>query len=183
MDNGESSYHRYLNGNDDGLLAIIDEYKTGLTLYINGIVGDMHLAEELMVDTFTKLAVKKPRFNGRAAFKTWLYAIGKNLAFDTLKKRRNTVPLEEIENYVDDGDGLEEEYLRTERNVMIRRMLDKLKPEHKSALWLVYFEDFSVSEAARIMKTSRRSFTCLLYRARQALKLQLEKEGVYYDEF
>ena len=176
MDNGESSYRRFLDGDDEGLLRVIDEYKTGLTLYINGIVGNLHLAEELTVDTFTRLAVKKPRFNGEAAFRTWLFAIGKNLAFDALKKRREVVPLEEIENYASDGEGPEEIYLRTERNRLIRRKLEKLKAEHKSAVWLVYFEGFSVAEAARIMRMSRRSFTCLLYRAKQALKTQLEKD-------
>ncbi len=184
MDNGESSYRRYLDGDDKGLLTLIDEYKTGLVLYVNSIVCDLGLAEEIMIDTFAKLAVKKPRFRGEGSFKTWLYAIGKNLAFDTLKKAgRGDVPLEEAERYTDDGRSVEEDYLRTERNIALRRVLDGLKHDYRSAVWLVYFENFSPSEAARVMKMTRRRFTTLLYRAKKSLKERLEKEGICNDEF
>ena len=36
------------------------------------IVQDSALAEEIMQDTFVRLAVKKPKFNGKSSFKTWL---------------------------------------------------------------------------------------------------------------
>ena len=70
--------------------------KLSLMLYINSQVKDMSLAEELTLDTFTKLTVKRPRFRGEGSFKTWLYTIGRNLAIDTLRKRKNYVPLDEV---------------------------------------------------------------------------------------
>ena len=84
MDHGESSYCRFLDGDDEGIAELVKEYKDGLTFYLNSIVGDLCLAEELMQDTFTKLVIKRPRFRGESAFKTWLYTIGRNLATDTL---------------------------------------------------------------------------------------------------
>ena len=64
MDIGASSYRRYLDGDDTGLVEIIKENKDGLTLYINGYVNDIFVAEDLMEETFFKLATKRPRFFG-----------------------------------------------------------------------------------------------------------------------
>ena len=68
MDIGASSYLRYLDGDDTGLIEIIRDYKDGLTLYINGYVDNIFTAEDLMEDVFFKLAAKKPRFSGRSSF-------------------------------------------------------------------------------------------------------------------
>ena len=46
MDIGESSYRRYLDGDDTGLTDIIRYYKDGLTLYINTYVKNIFVAEE-----------------------------------------------------------------------------------------------------------------------------------------
>ena len=48
MDNGESSYRRYLSGDDEGLVEIIRDYKDGLILYLNSIVSNIHTAEYIM---------------------------------------------------------------------------------------------------------------------------------------
>ena len=48
MDNGASSYRRFLdNGDVQGLDEIIIEYSDGLILYLTSIVGNVHTAKEL----------------------------------------------------------------------------------------------------------------------------------------
>lgn len=92
MDNGASSYDRYLAGDDSALGDIVREYKDGLTVYLDSFTDNIHDAEELMEETFFRLAYKKPKFSGKSSFKTWLYSIGRNLALDHLrrmKKKRN----------------------------------------------------------------------------------------------
>ena len=61
MDRGSSSYLRFLNGDDSGMEEIITEYKDGLIFYLNSLVGDLWLAEELAEDTFVLLCTKKPK--------------------------------------------------------------------------------------------------------------------------
>ncbi|MCR4760149.1 MAG: RNA polymerase subunit sigma-24, partial [Oscillospiraceae bacterium] len=82
MGNDADRYRRYLAGDDNGLIEIIDRYHEGLTLYLNSIVRNICVAEELMQETFIRLAVRKPRFSGRKYFKTWLYCIAKHCAID-----------------------------------------------------------------------------------------------------
>ena len=69
MDNGASSYRRFLDGDDKGLAEIVRDYSDGLILYLNGIVNNISLAEELMEETIFKIITKKPRFNEKNSFK------------------------------------------------------------------------------------------------------------------
>lgn len=57
MDNGAKSYRRFREeGDENGLVEIIRDYKDGLIFYMNSFVGNIHLAEELAKDTFVMLA-------------------------------------------------------------------------------------------------------------------------------
>ena len=58
MDNGASSYRRFLDGDDKGLAEIVGDYKDGLILYLNGYVNNIFIAEELTEDTFFRLITK-----------------------------------------------------------------------------------------------------------------------------
>jgi DNA-directed RNA polymerase specialized sigma24 family protein len=93
MDNGASSYRRFLDGDDEGLAEIIKIYNAGLTLYLNSFVNNLSVADELSEDTFVKIGVKKPHFSGKSSFKTWLFAIGRNIAVDYIRKTSNTTTI------------------------------------------------------------------------------------------
>ena len=47
MDNGASSYRRFLQGDEEGFAEIVRTYKDGLILYLNGYVNNLYTAEEL----------------------------------------------------------------------------------------------------------------------------------------
>lgn len=184
MDNGESSYRRFLNGDDEGLILIIKDYKDGLILYLNSYVNNICVAEDLMQETFFKIAVKKPQFKGNSSFKTWLYTIGRNLAIDYLRhnSKASVSSITIMENYIEDEANLEKQYIKNERKSIIHKALTRLKPEYRQVLWLVYFESFSNQEAAQVMHKSKRQIENLCFRAKQALKATLKKEGFEYEE-
>ena len=184
MDNGAESYRRFLQGDDKAFVEIIRDYKDGLILYLNGFVNNILTAEELTEDVFFKLVTKKPRFNEKSSFKTWLYTIGRNTAVDYLRRnsKQKEVSAEEIRETEDERLSIEQSYIKQERLLLIHRTLEKLKPEYKQVLWLVYFEDFSQKETAKIMKKSVHSIETLVYRARLALKAELEKGGFIYED-
>lgn len=184
MEQGTESYRRFLAGEESGLVELIRDYKDGLILYLNTIVGDMDQAESLAEDTFVRLAVKKPKDRGGAGFRTWLYTIGRNLAIDHLRRRRRTqtVPLEDCHDLRADQEELERMYLRQERRVLLRRTMDRLPPDQRQVLWLLYFEQFTAAQAARVMGKTVHSVETLAWRARKALRRELEQEGYSYDE-
>ncbi len=184
MDNGASSYRRFLDGDDKGIAEIVGDYKDGLTLYLNGYVSNIFIAEELTEDTFFRLITKKPRFSGKSTFKSWLYAIGRNVAVDFIRhnSRLLNTPIEDLENYLCEEQSLERSYIKEESKIIVHRALSKLNSDYRTILWLVYFEGFSNREAATAMKKSDRQIKNLLYRAKQSLKSKLEKEGFVYEE-
>ena len=87
MDNGASSYRRFLDGDKNALIDIISDYRESLVLFLSNYVADFGLAEEIAEEVFVKLYVDKPKFGGRSSFKTWLFTIGKNASLDILKNR------------------------------------------------------------------------------------------------
>ena len=184
MDNGASSYRRFLSGDENGLAEIILAYRDGLILYLHSFTGDLRLAEELAEDTFVLLGTKKPRDKGTGSFKTWLYTIGRNLALNTLRrqKRNPEVSLELCPEVSSEEAALEQAYLRQEQKITVHRALHKLKAEYRQVLWLVYFEGMSLKEAASVLKKRIHTVEVLVSRARKALKTQLEKEGFFYEE-
>lgn len=183
MENGESSYHRFCDGEDEGLTMIVRDYKDGLVLYLNTYVNNIYIAEDIMQETFVKIAVKKPKFKGKSSFKTWLYAIGRNVALDYLRhnSKVSVSSVEDMENYIKDETDLEKLYLKDEQKITIHKAMSMLLPEYRQVLWLVYFEEISNSEAALIMRKSNKQIENLIFRAKQSLKSILEKEGFEYE--
>ena len=185
MDNGASSYRRFReDGDESGLVEIIRDYKDGLILYLNSFVGNIHTAEEIAEDTFVLLGIKKPKDKGKGSFKTWLYTIGRNVAIDYLRRnsKRSNISIDDCPELFSDEQNLEHAYIKEERKITLHRAISKLKSEYRQVLWLVYFEDFSTKQAAVVMKKSVHNVETLVYRARKALKSQLELEGFVYEE-
>ncbi|MBR4509941.1 MAG: RNA polymerase sigma factor [Ruminococcus sp.] len=182
MDNGENSYRRFLVGDKEGLYEIICEYREPLILYLNSIVQNIHIAEELAEDTFFELAARKPDFSGKSSFKTWLYSIGFNIAAKQFRKRANItlVPIDAQE--ILDEESIEKNYLKNERDRMIHKSLHKLKTEYRQVLYLSFFECLKNEETALIMKKSKRQVENLLYNAKKALRAELERSGYDYEE-
>ncbi|MBR6599529.1 MAG: RNA polymerase sigma factor [Oscillospiraceae bacterium] len=182
MDNGASSYRRFLSGDKEGLSEIIRQYSDGLIFYINSFVRNITAAEDLTEDVFAELIVKKPKFSGKSTFKTWLYSIARNITLDYLKhySRFSDVPADEMYDIADDSDP-ELLYLKEEQKKQIHQSVSKLNPDYRQVLHLVWFEGFTNEEAANIMKKSKRQIENLIYRAKNALKAELGKDGFDYE--
>lgn len=182
MDQASLCYQRFLKGDESALVELLRDYRDGLMLYLNGIVSDLSVAEELTEDTFLKLVLKKPRFSAGCSFKTWLYTIGRNLALDYLKRsRRTTVCLDDCPEISDEEQNLERQYIQQENQIMLHHAMRKLKPEYRQVLWLVYFEGFRCAEVGKIMGKSESTTHTLVSRARQALKQKLLEEDFDYE--
>ncbi len=183
MDNGASSYRRFLEGDDRGIVEVIRDHKDGLILFLNRYVNDLHIAEELTEETFFRLVTKRPRFTANGSFKTWLYTIGRNLSLNYIKRNRkiSDTPIDEISGVSSDMDMLEHAYLCMESKILLNKALSQIRKEYSVVLHLKYFEDMTNEQIARILKKNKRQIENLLYQAKHALKKELEKEGFEYE--
>ena len=176
----EDIYRRYLaQGSENDLRALLLRHREGLTLFAAGIVGNLDDGEEVMLDAFAVVASGTSRFDGRSSFRTWLFAIARKLAASRLRRRR--FRLEPLENRADESiPGPDFEMLQTEQNSQLYQALDRISPDYRQVLFLLFFEEMSTEEAARVMGKSPRQVYNLAYRGKQALREALERMGFTY---
>jgi RNA polymerase sigma-70 factor (ECF subfamily) len=184
MGNDAERYRRFLDGDDNGLIEIIDEYHEGMTLYLNSIVNNICLAEDIMQDTFVKLAIKKPSFKGKCSFKTWLFTIARNCAIDHLRKEQKISDLSLDEHLnISDVTDTEKEFFKEEQKAELYKAMQRLNPDYYQVLYLMYFEDLDTSDIAKIMHKAKRQVSDLIFRARKSLKTELERKGFIYERY
>ena len=177
---GEELYARYLEGDADAFEEFVILYENDLFRFINSIVRDYHEAKHLTIETFAELIVNSTKFTGKSSIKTYLYAIGKNLSMRHIKKRinNNHISFDEIvEIMVDDSEPMETFLEREESRKNLHIAMRELKEEYHAVLTLLYFEDMSYIQAGRAMNKSEKQIKNLAYRAKAALRKNLENMG------
>ena len=182
MDHGADAYKRFLLGSDYGLEQVIELYKDSLIFFLMRYVISADIAEELTEDTFVTLAVKKPPFSENAQFRTWLYTIARNKALNYLRSAvfRKTLPLEQA-GAVQAPDCPEQRLLLQERYRKLYTAIDSLPKNQREMVYLVYFEDMSIAQAASVIRKTQRQGINILFRARQKLRFILQEEGFEYE--
>ena len=171
----EIIYRRFLaNRAEDDFRILLDRHRESLTLFLFGIIHNMEDAEELMLDAYAEVAANA-RFSERSAFKTWLFAIGKNKALLYLRKQRrfqtNEVPDAPSEETP------ELNILKEERNRQLYKALWNLHEDYRQILMLLFFEQMSCEEAGKVMGKSRKQVYNLAERGKKALKDELRRMG------
>ena len=178
MEHGESSYRRFLAGEPDAFDAIWKEYRAGLTFFIDRFVGDPAAAEDIAIDVFTYVLVHPKRYDFRTSLKTYLFMLGRSRALDYLKRRKKILMVELSDaDGVEDRSSLEDSVLREERRQILNHALNQLPVEMQAAVHLVYFEELTYEEAAKVMKKDKKQIDNLLYRAKSLLRGLLGKES------
>ena len=181
----EIIYKRYWTGeSDDTVDQLVEKYGDMLTFYINGYIKDIHEAEDLMIEAFSRVFAKERPVEGNGSFKAYLYKTARNLALRHKRKYRIFFLHIDDLNFEPPSEAFTDmEIIRNERDQQIYRALDKLKLEYREALYLVYFENMSYRSAARVMFKSEQQIKNLVHRGKKSLRKNLEREGfIYADE-
>ena len=178
MDNGASSYRRFLDGDESAFEDIMKSLFRGLVFFIDGFVHDTHAAEDIAIDTFSDLVVHRHRYNFKVSLKTYLYMVGRSRALDYIKHRKviEFTELSEVQDIADEED-LEEAVLTDERKRLVHAAVGKLPQEMRVAVHLIYFDEMTYEEAAKVMRKNRKQVDNLLYRAKKELRVILGKDG------
>ena len=144
----EELIRRVAEGDDLALSELYDRYSR--PVYATGIrlLGDAHLAEELVQDAFTNVWRRALSFDSsRASFATWLYRITRNRAVD-LNRRRQVRPLSAGEEPLRNMSGGPEPEASVD-GWDVARALSRIPEEHREVLTLAYFEGLSQREISR----------------------------------
>lgn len=182
MNNGAECYYRFLDGDKTGLEDLVKLFNDNLILFINGYVKDLSAAEDLAADTFAELIVKKSPYIEKYSFKTWLFRIARNNALDYIRKYRKHINVELSDNDAVDETTLELSVIKDEQQANLHKSLKKIKKDYSDVLYLIYFEEMTYEEAGIILKKNNKQIKNLVFRAKNALKETMIKEGFHYEE-
>ena len=179
MDKSAENYIRFKNGIDGAFDEIMNELFHSLVFFINRYVRDVHTAEDIAIDTFADLVVNPDRYNFKVTLKTYLFMLGRSRALDYVRRHRKKAytSLSELSELSSDEEMLEEIVLADDRKRAVSGAVMKLTHDMRDAVHLVYFEDMSYTEAAKVMKKTRKQVDNLLYRAKKELREILGEEG------
>ena len=179
MDNGASSYRRFLDGDESAFNDIMKELFHSLVFFIDGYVHDIHAAEDIAIDAFSDLVVNKHRYNFKVTLKTYLFMLGRSRALNYIKHRKviDFVELSEADKASSEQETLEEIVLADERKRVVNNALNSLPEDMRVVIHLIYFEDMTYDEAAKVMKKNRKQVDNILYRAKKELRIILGEDG------
>lgn len=179
MDHGACSYRRFLDGEESAFDEIMKELFHGLVFFVDRYVHDVHAAEDIAIDVFSDLIVHKHRYNFKVSLKTYLYMIGRSRALDYLKHRKviEFTELTEETEVSSEEKTLEECVLTEERKRTVNAAIEKLPEDMRVVIHLIYFEEMTYEEVAKVMKKNRKQVDNLLYRAKKELRSLLGEDG------
>ena len=177
MDVSTELYLQYVGGDTDALQQLVVMYSDGLVRFAYSFVASSAVAEDIMEDTFATVIANKRRFSPRATFKTYLYRIARNKCIDYIRFHKKFVPLCDLENVLVFND-VEADVEKREEKRVLYECLQRLPREYRDVLQLSYLEGFDTQEVCSIMRKSTKQVYNLLARAKQSLKILLEKEGI-----
>jgi RNA polymerase sigma-70 factor, ECF subfamily len=154
-----------------------------LYAFVYTLVHDRDATEDVVQIASLKAWKHFGSFDQNKNFKTWLFAIGKNSAFDYLKKKK-TIPFSAfqdddespLEKVVDESILPDEVLERADIREAMTGALLEIGEKYRVVLELVYREDFSLKEVAEILGESYNTVKSKHQRGIQALR------GVLADE-
>ena len=170
-------YQAYLAGDASAGDRLMLRYSDVLTSYLAGFLRNAQDAEDLMLDCFTVILVDKPRI-AAGNFRAYLFRVARNKAGRLWKTRMKRQDFSLDETLLSEGRSPEDASWASERNAALRRCLNRIAPQYREALWLVYDTQLSYAQAAEVLRCGTKKIDNLLSNGKKQLRQELEKEGI-----
>ena len=151
------------------------EHKESVWKLVSRYVATQQDREDLFQEVFLKIYKALPRFRGEAKLDTWIYRITVNTSLNYLKKRKRDAGLKELLSRFRFVEGKEEE----KEEEALSQPLQKLNPLQRIILILAEVEERKLEEIARTLNIPLGTVKSNLFRAREIIKKELNKnEGI-----
>jgi RNA polymerase sigma-70 factor (ECF subfamily) len=124
---------------------LYQRYSAALFNYCIRLTGDRHYAEDIVIETYTKLA--RSHLNSKGSIKAWLYRVATNASYRLFRRIRNDV--QTIKNSTrtlvqDHGPKLIQE-------MYVQKLLDVLPDQQRIVITLKFYENMKYKEIADIL--------------------------------
>lgn len=157
----------YVAGDRDALAVLVERYHRPLWFAARRVTGNDADASDVVQDAWVSVARRAGGFGYRSAVSTWLWQIVRNQALDQRRRRatRPQVPLSDAVDPAVPGDTAG----AVVDQIVVSELLDRLSPEQRRAMELVYLEDLSTIEAAAVLGVAVGTVKSRCNRARQVM--------------
>lgn len=149
--------------------------------YIYRQVTHKQVAEDLTQETFIKLFKNLKKIKPEENFKSWVYTIATNTVYDYFRKKHYVKELFIIDDPESSFETMDPQSAYTIVEQIgaqqdLDKALEKLKPEYRTVLLLFYRQDLSYETIANILRVPLNTVKTYLFRAKKALKEELERK-------
>jgi RNA polymerase sigma-70 factor (ECF subfamily) len=160
----------FSKGASEAFTELFSRYKQKLYGFFCRRIAEPVHAEELTQETFVVLLRAASRYEPRALFRTYLYAI----AIKILRAHRRKAAFRAtfLGHQKTAADASRRD--ATEAGLWVRRAVEKLEPMDREILLLREFEELSYAEIADLLQLPLNTVRSRLFRARTALRNMLE---------
>lgn len=169
-------FEQYRGGSSSALAALYHRHRPGLLRFCLKLLRDRQEAEDAVQNTFLKLQTAAAGPVNAASVKSWMYAVARNEAFGTLRRKSGAAPADEPVWSGDQPDALMEQQDRT---AAVAALLNALYPTYREVIVLREYDQLSYDEIAAVTGTSVASVKSRLFKARRAM---LDRLSELYPE-
>lgn len=178
VENDEALLDRFLSGDDNAFMGILQRYETPLIRYLHHLTSSSELAKDLCQDTFMKLIQKPPLGGMKGSLRAWLFRVAHNLAMDHLRrsKRQGDLP-PGMEEQPDTKVDLQKQLTQSEISSRLRQLIGGLPDQMREVLCLRIFGDLRFREVAKVARMPLGTALWRMNKAVAQLRASLEEEG------
>jgi RNA polymerase sigma-70 factor (ECF subfamily) len=190
-------------GNEHAFTTLVARYGPTMLRLAAGYVPSAAVAEDVVQEAWIAVLRGIDRFEGRAAFKTWLFRILTNAAKTRGERERRSVPFSALvpadeddgpavdpERFVPVGGGpaaghwrsmptpwqdVDTALERAELRRTLRAAIDELPPAQREVIWLRDVDGWTSAEVCNALGLSEVNQRVLLHRARSKVRRSLER--------
>lgn len=177
LDNEDKLISLAVQGHSEAFGALYDHYQPQIYRFAVIRVGRREEAEDLTHDVFKNAWVNIGKYKKQGfPFSSWLYKIAKNQIVDFYRAKKETTPLEALDE-AGIGQIFEAEPLEAKLQIgRVMAAINGLKTEYKDVLALRFIEDLSLKEAAEILGKTEGATKLLQHRALNLLREQFGEQ-------
>ena len=163
------------DGDRQALAELYERYQRTLFGYLRQLTPDYGLAEELLQDTLVAVWKSAQSFEGRSSVQTWLIGIARRQAHNTLRQRKLLfVDESELEGLVSTDIEPEDCIFASVARDELVEAFKQLAPAYREVLALIFVEELTYQETARILDVPLGTVKSRLSNARRVLRILLD---------